>query len=308
VSSVQVFGGDGGYTLVDPTDSQNVITEYVALTMLKSTDGGANWTFINPADPHPRFIAPIAMDRTNANHLVAGGAFVWNSDSGIAGTTIRTGTATDWQSIFDVRSATGATLSAQVSALDAVTINGVEYVAAAWCGPCNVRFGSGTGFRSGIVMLNNSGGAWQVTSQVCTGTSATCAGSGLPKRYIGGVKVDTADPTHAYLTLSGYSRHWMIGPDDPGAGHVFETTTGGDAWSDISGNLPDAPMNDVVSVRGNLVVASDIGVFTSADNGTTWRKLGTNLPNVTVTQLTLDPNNVLVAATHGRGIWTIQAP
>jgi hypothetical protein len=309
VSSVQVFGGDGGYTLVDPTDSQKVITEYVALTMLKSIDGGANWIFINPADPHPRFIAPIAMDRTNANHLVAGGAFVWNSDSGVAGTTVRTGAGTDWQNIFDVRTATGATLSAQVSALDAVTINGVEYVAAAWCGPCNPRFGSGTGFRSGIVMLNNSGGTWQVTSQACTGTALTsCVASGLPKRYIGGVKIDTADPSHAYLALSGYSRKWMIGPDDPGFGHVFETTNGGGAWSDISGNLPDVPMSDIVFERGNLVVGTDFGVFTSADNGTTWSRLGTNLPNVVVDQLTLDPNNVLVAATHGRGIWTIPAP
>jgi photosystem II stability/assembly factor-like uncharacterized protein len=309
VSSVQVFGGDGGYTLVDPTDSQKVITEYVALTMLKSLDGGANWIYINPADPHPRFIAPIAMDRTTPSHLVAGGAYVWNSDSGIAGTTVRTGAGTDWQNIFDVRTATGATLSAQVSALDAVTINGVEYVAAAWCGPCNPRFGSGTGFRSGIVMLNNSGGNWQVTSQACTGTTLTsCVASGLPKRYIGGVKIDTADPTHAYLALSGYSRKWMIGPDDPGFGHVFETTNGGGGWSDISGNLPDVPMSDIVFERGNLVVGTDFGVFTSADNGTTWSRLGTNLPNVVVDQLTLDPNNVLVAATHGRGVWTIPAP
>jgi hypothetical protein len=245
------------------------------------------------------------MDRTNAQHLVAGGAYVWNSDSGIAGTTVRTGTASDWQNIFDVRTAKGATTSAQVTALDAVTINGVEYVAAAWCGPCNVRFGDGKGFRSGIVMLNNSSGVWQVSSQVCTG--AACA-AGLPKRYISGVRIDTADPTHAYLTLSGYSRHWMIGPDDPGVGHVFETMTGGDAWTDISGNLPDAPISDVVSVRGNLVVGTDIGVFTSADNGTTWFRLGKNLPNVVVDQLTLDPNNNLVAATHGRGIWTIAAP
>src|SRR5215472_7887498 len=32
VSSVQVFGGDGGYTLVDPHNSNNVITEYTGLT------------------------------------------------------------------------------------------------------------------------------------------------------------------------------------------------------------------------------------------------------------------------------------
>src|SRR6266849_3563861 len=98
VSSVQVFGGDGGYTLVDPTNSSNVITEYVGLTALKSTDGGANWHFIVPPDPDPRFIAPIDMDRTNSSHLVSGGAIVWNSEAGVAGTS-------SWTNIFDVRTA-----------------------------------------------------------------------------------------------------------------------------------------------------------------------------------------------------------
>src|SRR5260221_411281 len=75
-SSVQAFGGDGGYTLLDPGNSNNVITEYVGLTLLKATDGGQNSHFIVPADPNPRFIAPIAMDRTNPAHLVSGGAIV----------------------------------------------------------------------------------------------------------------------------------------------------------------------------------------------------------------------------------------
>jgi hypothetical protein len=308
VSSVQVFGGDGGYTIVDPANSDNVITEYVGLTALKSTDGGKNWHFIVPADPDPRFIAPIAMDRTNSNHLVAGGAIVWNSGAGIAGTTSGTGASTDWQNIFDTRTATGATAAAQVTALDAITIGGTQYVAAAWCGPCNGTFTpAAAGFRSGIVMLKNSGAGWTVIpgSNVCTGSSCT---SGIPKRYISGVRIDTADPTHAYLSLSGFSRKWMIGPDDPGVGHVYESKSSGATWTDVSVGLPDVPMDDVVYENGHIVVATDFGVYTSADNGSTWFRYGTGLPNVVVNQLTQDPNGNLVAATHGRGIWTIPAP
>ena len=100
----------------------------------------------------------------------------------------------------------------------------------------------------------------------------------------------------------------MIGPDDPGVGHVFESTNGGAAWTNRSGNLPDAPMDDIVFNNGKLIVAADFGVFVSSDNGATWSHLGTNLPNVVVDQLTIDPNGVIVAATHGRGIWTIAAP
>lgn len=306
VSSVQVFGGDGGYTLVDPKNSNNVITEYTGLAASKSTDGGENWRSIAPADPDPRFIAPINMDRTDSNHLVAGGAFVWSSDAGVAGTTAGTGASTDWKNIFDVRTALGGNAASQVTALDAVTVGNTQYVAAAWCGPCNPSFPSGSGFAAGIVMLNNSGGTWHATAQECTGSS-TCPAGGLPNRYITGIKIDTANPNHAYLSLSGYSRHWIIGPDDPGVGHVYQTTTGGSSWTDVSGNLPDIPANDIVLDHGKLTVANDIGVFTSTD-GSSWNRVGTNLPNVVVSQLTVDPNGTLVAATHGRGVWTIAAP
>jgi hypothetical protein len=280
----------------------------VGLTALSSVDGGANWHFIVPPDPDPRFISPINMDRTNSNHLVAGGAIVWNAESGIT-------TNVAWQNIFDTRTAVGGGPSSEVTALDAFTAgDGTQYVAAAWCGPCNVTFGGGSGFHAGIVMLSNSGGSWHATSQVasCSGPSSTtpCAAGRLPNRYISGVRIDTAHPNHAYLTLSGYSRKWMIGPDDPGVGHVFETTNGGSTWSDISGALPDAPMDDIVlQANGTLDVATDFGVFTSSNDGGTWKVLGTNLPNVVVDQLTLDPTGkVLVAATHGRGVWTIAAP
>jgi hypothetical protein len=225
----------------------------------------------------------------------------------VAGTTAGTGAATDWQNIFDVRSALGGNALSQVTALDAITVGGSQYVAAAWCGPCNPSFPSGSGFAAGIVMLSNSGGTWHATAQECTGSSA-CPNGGLPNRYITGVKIDTANPSHAYLSLSGYSRHWIVGPDDPGVGHVYQTANGGSTWADVSGNLPDIPANDVILHNGALTVANDIGVFTSSDNGSTWSRVGTNLPNVVVAQLTVDPNGTLVAATHGRGIWTISAP
>jgi photosystem II stability/assembly factor-like uncharacterized protein len=301
-----VFGGDGGYTLVDPSNSQNVITEYTGLTALKSTDGGENWHLVTPADPNPRFIAPIDMDRTDPKHLVSGGALVWTTDAGVAGVTAGTGASTDWTSIFDVRTALGATAASQVTALDAVTVGGTQHVAAAWCGPCNGSFPDGVGFRAGIVMLSNSGGTWHVTAQQCSG-SAACPAGGLPNRYISGVKIDSANPGHGYVSLSGFSRKWMIGPEDPGVGHVFQTTTGGSTWSDVSGNLPDIPMDDIVYSGGQLVVGTDVGVFVSSDNGGSWSRLGTNLPNVVIGQLTIDPNGALVAATHGRGVWTLAA-
>ncbi|MCW3046865.1 MAG: hypothetical protein JWO74_1149, partial [Solirubrobacterales bacterium] len=106
---------------------------------------------------------------------------------------------------------------------------------------------------------------------------------------------------------SGFSRRWIVGPYDAGVGHVFETKDGGASWTDISGNLVDGPVNDVVLAAGNVVVGTDFGAFeTSAATPGTWKTVGGGLPNAVVNDLSVSPKGTtLIAATHGRGIWTI---
>ena len=92
---------------------------------------------------------------------------------------------------------------------------------------------------------------------------------------------------------------------------MFETADGGTTWTDISGNLPDAPGDDLVlTASGALVVASDIGVFYSpSSHGGTWYRFGTVLPNASTNDLQLSPDGShILAATHGRGLWTIPTP
>ena len=64
--------------------------------------------------------------------------------------------------------------------------------------------------------------------------------------------------------------------------------------------------------HGRLVLGTDVGVFIAADGqgtATAWSRSGTNLPNASVNELTLTPDGTtVIAATHGRGIWTITAP
>jgi hypothetical protein len=279
----QPFGGDGGATVVDTTNANNVLTEYTDLSPAISNDGGRHWRDITPGDPNPLFIAPVVQDESDAAGLYAGGELLWKSGKGF------NTTASDWSPVFD----TGAGRS--ISAIDVA--GGQGY--AAWCGPCWPGYVSESGFDRGLI--TNVGGAWHQID-----LAAVAAGcDAVPNRYITGVAVDPADPRHAYIAVSGYARHWMVGPDDPGVGHVFQTTNGGMCWHDISGDLVDAPANDVAIVGSRLVVADDVGVFASGLGGGTWKKVGVGLPHTIVADLNTTPDGRLLAATHGRGLWTI---
>lgn len=300
---VSPFGGDGGDTLVDPNNADRAVVEYVDLDMALTTNGGRSdgttsaWIEMTPScfaftytpspcDPNPRFIAPFRADATNLNHWVAGGEFVW--DNGGAGWNTRcSSTSCNWQKVYD----TGAGHS-----VTAIAVNGnVTY--AAWCGPsgCNPKQSStsGAGFSRGVV--TNYGGGWHDI----TGT--------LPDRYVNSIAIDPANSKHIYAVLGGFSRRWI---PNAGVGHVFESTNAGASWTDISGNLPDAPADDLlITAGGKLVVGTDIGVFSTSIGSTTWSRLGTGLPNAAVNDLSFAPDrSYILAATHGRGIWKISTP
>jgi hypothetical protein len=89
------------------------------------------------------------------------------------------------------------------------------------------------------------------------------------------------------------------------------TTNGGSTWPDISGNLPDAPVNDLVPDprnRTTLYTATDVGVFLSTDNGTTWTPPGTGLPLVPISDLEATDTGTtttLTAATYGLGLYRL---
>ncbi len=279
--SAEPMGGDGTNVVVGAANPNDVLAAFPDLGLSTTRDGGRHWTYVAPPDPLPRFVAPFAADPTQASHLVAAGRYVWESTKGFD--TACNSSGCDWKAIYDTGAGHSTTAVAAVGA--------TAY--AAWCGPCNpnMAVGSGPPFLSG--MATSYGGAWHAIAPP------------LATRFPTAVTVDPATPAHAYVTYSGYSRHWILSPLDPGVGHVFETADGGATWADISGDLVDAPANDVVIAGGGgLVVATDVGVFASGAHGGTWKRVGSNLPNVVVNDLSLTPaGDLVLAATHGRGLW-----
>ena len=80
----------------------------------------------------------------------------------------------------------------------------------------------------------------------------------------------------------------------------------GKHWTNITGNLPDAPGDALVIARGQLALATDVGMFVAQQSKPrVWQRLGAGLPHSSVNDVTIGPDGrTLVAATHGRGIWT----
>jgi photosystem II stability/assembly factor-like uncharacterized protein len=134
------------------------------------------------------------------------------------------------------------------------------------------------------------------------GADWTDVSAGLPTRWVTRVAVHPQDAAVAYVALSGYKE----GSADP---HVFRTTDGGAGWSDVSGNLVQAPVNDLVVDAldpSRLFAATDVGVYATLDAGATWFPLGTGLPVLPIADIALhEAGHVLVAFTHGRSAWRL---
>ena len=62
----------------------------------------------------------------------------------------------------------------------------------------------------------------------------------LPDRWVTRVTVDPGNADVAWVTYSGFRSESETQP------HVLMTTDGGANWTSISGNLPQAPVNDVI--------------------------------------------------------------
>jgi hypothetical protein len=126
-----------------------------------------------------------------------------------------------------------------------------------------------------------------------------------PGRFISGIAVDPGNSNHAFVSFSGYNTSTPATP-----GHVFEVTFNGSTatWKDLSYNLGDIPITAIAldSTTGDLFAGTDFGAVTLRSGGNTWTPAAGSLPPAAVSGLTINSAaRVLYAATHGRGIWSL---
>ena len=152
------------------------------------------------------------------------------------------------------------------------------------------------GYDGRTVYVGTDDGRVWVTRDL--GQTWTLLLSGRP--WVTRITVSPADAGTAWVTISGY----RSGSPLP---HVLRTTDYGASWADLSGNLPQAPVNDIVLGDGStLYVATDQSVFVSAAGDGQWQRLGTGLPMVPVHDIEYDGgHHRLVAATFGRSMYEL---
>jgi hypothetical protein len=261
--------GDGGETAIDSTTNPvTVYTNCITATLYKSTDGGHNFVVAqNGINPN---------DRSNWTPPVTMDPA--NSQRLYFGT----------QFVYQTTNAAGLW-----TAISPDLTNGGNLTAIA-VSPVNAN----------TVWAASDDSRVSVTQNALAGTGAVwtnVTGTGmLPNRYITAMAADPQQAGTAYMTCSGFSGY------GDNLGHVFMTTNSGGTWTDISGNLPNIPANDIAIdplAANTFYVATDFGVFYTTNGGVAWATLVTGLPRVAVTSLKLHPSRNLFAATHGRSMW-----
>ena len=107
------------------------------------------------------------------------------------------------------------------------------------------------------------------------------------------IAVHPDNSNSVYFTLGGYQSHRKV---------YFSSTTG-NSWVNISGGLPNVPVNAIaVHPNGDVYIGNDIGVFLSKATSGNWVPFFNGLPKIPVTELKI-VGNTLYASTFGRGMW-----
>jgi photosystem II stability/assembly factor-like uncharacterized protein len=276
-----VIGGDGLEVHVDPRSTQVIYAESQFGALRRSTDGGATFgSATSGLTGRLGWKTPIAPDPSSGgtgttSTVYAGSHMLFRS----------TNSAGSWTAI-------SGDLTNGNQGVSPVVFGTITTIAVA---PTN---------RNTLYIGTDDGNVWVTRNG---GSTYTRIDAALPDLWVTRVAVDPRNDAIAYATFSGFR------VDQP-LPHVFRTTDFGTTWTDISGDLPDAPVNEIVidpNQSTTLYVGTDVGVFVTHDTGGTWEPLGTGMPDGSlVSDLALLPGSppTLLASTFGRSIYSMELP
>ncbi len=95
------------------------------------------------------------------------------------------------------------------------------------------------------------------------------------------------------------------------APYLFASEDYGQTWRSLNANLPRETTKVLVEDIVNpdvLYCGTEFGCYVTVNRGKDWTRLNSNLPTVAVHHLAQHPKNGdIVAATHGRSLWVVDA-
>ncbi len=265
-----IWGGDGFHVNVDPVDNNYIYVESQYGNLGRSIDGGDSFNYATngiSGNDRNNWNTPVIISPFDHEILYYGTNRLYTSNR-----------ASNWTVISpDLTDGVHPSGSMAFGTLTAIasSYNNLDVIY--------------TGSDDGNVNVTFDGGA-----------SWTDVSTGLPDQYITSIAMVPDDDMIAYVTVSGF-KYLEYTP------HVFKTTDGGENWTDISSNLPNLPINDIItySEENILLVATDLNVWFSINDGESWDILGNGLPQTIIMDLKLhESTQTLYAGTFGRGMFS----
>ncbi len=276
-----VFGGDGGYTAVNPEQPSTFYVEYQWANLRRTTNGGGTMTTATAGlDPvrsstlapeaNYLFVTPFTIDPGTPSRLWLGGEYLYRT----------TNSGSLWSKV-------GAAMpdGGLVSAI-AIRPDDSSHLVA--------------GTHKGDVLV-----ARNATASV---NAITFTRSRPRDGWVTSIAHEARSTRVVYATYGNF-----------GGDHVYRSSDFGQTWTALpgsgSGVLPDLPVHAIVVDPDDpqpLYLGTDLGVIVSVDGGRTWMSEETGFgPAVTEWLQILraaDGNKYLFAFTHGRGAWRVRLP
>jgi photosystem II stability/assembly factor-like uncharacterized protein len=157
--------------------------------------------------------------------------------------------------------------------------------------------------KAGLIYVGTDDGKVHVTKDY--GKTWTEIMAGLPyQKWVSRIVASAYNMATVYMTQNGKR-------DDDFTPYVWKSTDYGKTWTSIASNIPLGPVNVIREDPVNkdiLYLGTDLAVYVTTDGGKNWNVLAANLPTTYVHDLIIHPrDNIIVIATHGRGMWALDA-
>ncbi len=274
----RIPGGEASTMAIDPQDENIFYSEGFYGSIQRSTLEPRKTTSIKPesAEGEPplrgQWLAPFILSPHNSQIIYHGMQYVFRSlDQGQT-----------WQRISD-----------DLTNLDPECQGNIPYATITALSESPLKFG--------LLYAGTDDGRLHVTRD--GGQTWTEITDGVPVKWVSRVVASRYDEGTVFATFNGKR-------DDDFQVYVFRSPDYGATWTDIGGGIPGGPVNVILEdpfYPGILYVGTDMGVYATIDGGTSWFVPGRGLPITFVHDLALqERDQVLVAATHGRGMYTLR--